>query len=275
MTAFVVLPKWFLRQFLVNRCLYCKKQCHSWLHWARQEPKAWRLRNLLGNLPRKKKKFHFSNPPWKDLSLLVSSADPGCQSWKLLSALCVGKDTARAGSTVLLSFLLPIPDASCLQQPLRVDTWLRQQQTSLEWARRANLPLFVKRAIWNTIQRDLKKGFDLSFHKRTRRCCQHRLFSMISRIDAPARSTVLAVLVHICHRHLLFVGMSVCYKKTRFNGKKKASPALQSFKFILRFFVLVFFFRILIIGYSHVDTKLIQNTACSKGSFSPFVLFYL
>jgi len=91
---------------------------------------------------------------------------------------------------------------------------------------------------------------------------------MISMIDAPARSTVLAVLVHICHRHLLFVGMSVCYKKTRFNGKKEASPALQSFKFILR----VFFLCILSIGYSYVDTKLMKlDHRC--GPFQPMPFY--
>lgn len=227
MTALAPFPKWDLCQFLVKKFLCCKKHCHSWLQWARQKPKTWRLRNLLGNLPGKEKKLLYSKPKKKHWVCLAHLLTPAVRAASCFKLHIWGRTPARAGEHHVPT-VPPLHPWCWLASShhLRTDTWLTAILLScwLPGTTRANLPLFVKRAIWNTIQRDLKKGFDLSFQAWTRRFCQHRLFSMISMIDIPARNTILAVLVHICHRHLLFVGMNMYYKKTRFKGKKRASP---------------------------------------------------
>lgn len=186
-----------------------------------QKPKTWRLRNLLGDLSGKEEMLHHSKPKqrhWVSQALQLS----GQQS--CFQLLMRGRTPARAGEhhepTVppFYPWCWLVP-----RHPFRADTWLTQQHSCLEQCpgtTGANLP-FVCRATWNNIQGNLERGFDLSFLAWTRHCCQYRLFSPISMIDAPAKNIVLVALVHICHHHLLFVGMNMYYKEARFRGKKK------------------------------------------------------
>lgn len=226
MTALVPFPKWVLCQFLVNRCLCCKKHCHSWLQWAGQKPKTWRLRNLSGNLPGKEKKLHCSNPVQKDWVCLAQLLAPAVRAVSSFQLDVWARTALEQGSTTCLRFLLSIPDAGLLQSASQ-GGHMAKAATILSWAAPRS---HKSKSAFVCQTRHLKyhpkrsqKRFDLSFQVWTRRCCQHRLFSLISMIDTPARSTILAVLVRICHHHLLFVGMSMCYKITRLNGEKEAS----------------------------------------------------
>lgn len=98
MTALMPFPKWVLCQLLVNKVLCCKKHRHSWLQGARQKPKTWILRNLLGNFPGKEKRLTTGilnrnvGSAW-----LGSSVDPNYKTYKLLSTPHARKDTRLTG----------------------------------------------------------------------------------------------------------------------------------------------------------------------------------
>lgn len=184
------------------------------------EPKTWRLRNLLRDLSGKEEMLHHSKPKqkhWVSQALQLSGQQSCFQPLMRGSTPCQSRGAPRTQGPSFLSLMLP-----CSKAPFQ-SRHMANTAAFLPWAvprHHGSKSTFVCRATWNNIQGNLERGFDLSFLAWTRHCCQYRLFSPISMIDAPAKNTVLAALVHICHHHLLFPGMSVYYKKTRFKGKK-------------------------------------------------------
>lgn len=133
MTALVPFPKRVLCQFLVNRCLCCKKHCHSWLQWVGQKPKTWRLRNLLGNLPGKEKKLHCSNPVQKDWVCLAQLLAPAVRAVSSFQLDVWARTALEQGSTTCLRFLLSIPDAGLLQSASQ-GGHMAKAATILSWA---------------------------------------------------------------------------------------------------------------------------------------------
>lgn len=132
MTALAAFPKWDLCQFLVKKFLCCKKHCHSWLQWARQKPTTWRLRNLLGNLPGKEKKLHYSKPKKKHWVCLAHLLTPAVRAASCFKLHIWGRTPARAGEHHVPT-VPPLHPWCWLASSyhLRTDTWLTA--TLLSW----------------------------------------------------------------------------------------------------------------------------------------------